>query len=294
MKFAVLFSMLAMSVLTWGQSPTIPPNYVATPIGWLNPACVYDVAVNQSTDGLNIYAADGSVVFSVPPCPFPSIQNGPADPTADFPAVTGTVTDGQRDDTPGFSFLKGKWTVPVRPDRNGPIIFIFPGIEDPQGNFIIQPVLQYGFDSTTGGGGAFWGIASLGCSFSNCFRNSSGVQRVDVGHEIEGKLDGSNCGSSGCFWVITATDKTNGASTQLNFQARQPYPFAFVALEFEGAGLTHCDQLPEQNGMTVQTELKDHTGAVVQGAWHPNTFSSECGFGTTSSDGSSVTLLWHP
>jgi hypothetical protein len=287
MKSVVLLSMLTMSVATWGQSLNLPPNYVATPIGWIHQSCLYEVAENESVEEPGIiHRADGSV-FTPPPCPYATVHPVSSDPSAEFPTFTNWTTDGTRANANGFTFLSGQWTVPLRPDNTGATIFIFPGIQDPQNNFIIQPVLQFG--SSMAGGGNFWAIASFACPFGgNCFINRGGAQRVDVGNTIVGSLVGSHCGG-GCTWVITA-ESSNGSRTQITWQARQVYPFAFVA--FEVAGLSHCNQLPEDTSLKMSTALENSVGAVVTGPWHPETLFPHCNFHTTSSDGSSATLHW--
>jgi hypothetical protein len=196
-------------------------------------------------------------------------------------------TSGERSNGNGFTSFSAEWTVPDNPSKTGADIEIFPALEDPQRDVIIQPVLQWGQ------GGNYWSIESMVCGKigSNCTRST--FEKVSPGDLIDGIISGSNCSSSGCSWTITTADITTGnPSVEVSWQARQPYPFAFVALESD---ISECSQLPPSDGVRVFTSLYDAAGVLVTGPWHeqPSGTGINCEFGTRSSSGSSAKLDWH-
>jgi hypothetical protein len=315
-----LVAALALAAATTGQAQPQPPsrsqddtvlfepqldttkppalNYVLTPAGWYHESCVYEVADSDWVEETAIHHTDGSVQ-TVPSCPYPAYRSIPTannsgnqtQASAPPTPVTNThwATWGNRENSRGFVDFYGEWGVPKRPSATGALIYIFPGLEDPQGNFIIQPVLQYG--RSTFGGGDYWSIASWVCG-SNC--HHSVFVRVDVGHTIDGYMSGSQCSDGVCVWEITTQDAKNGHHTSLSWVAGQVYPQAWVT--FEKYGVSSCEQLPNQDNVAVDTQLYDRAGALVTGAWHPgsNHESPNCDYHTSSDNGKHATLRWNP
>jgi hypothetical protein len=158
-----------------------------------------------------------------------------------------------------FNYLDVQWTVPSAPnDSNSDtsVLYLFPSIENlgQQSNWstwvsIIQPILQWGYNSYNGG--HYWQLESMavvaggGVYFSSPIAANPGDTLEGVIYQFQTNPDG---------WIIYAANVTQGTSTTFNaspMPATWPkYNFAQVGVlegygnAAESVGLNSCLELP--------------------------------------------------
>jgi len=111
-----------------------------------------------------------------------------------------------------ISYFSTRWVVPPAPSTdNGQLIYMFNGIEPSAGNFILQPVLQWG--TSNAGGGSYWSITNwfVGSDGSAVYKALSTVNPGDV---IRGVM--TLTGHSGSdFSYLSAFDGFSSADLQV-------------------------------------------------------------------------------
>jgi hypothetical protein len=186
--------------------------------------------------------------------------------------------------------MTGDWTVPAAPGSNDQqLIYMFIGTQHcvcATAN-IIQPVIQWGYGSSNGGG-PFWGLASWYVTISGSYFVSKLIH-INAGDMVVGliKQTGKSCGSS-CDWNIKGTDATLGTSTTLKVTGLDQQADDFVTLEVYN--LAHCSDYPA-SGQTTFTSLQVNSHAVS--AWSLNVLQNDgCHEKVTSLNPSTVTLYY--
>jgi len=221
------------------------PNYVRTPFGLMHRSCVYSVEDREqiSPDGLSTRAPDGTVRRRTPcrferrttSASFVPQTNGWVDYST-APAAAGA--------TQAFVRLDGAWNVPASPPNSSgnQLLYFFPSFVPSNNSVIIQPVLQWGVGSSSGGG-RFWGIASwivdsaMNASFSP-------LVSVNSGDTIVGRMMATSCTTNfgNCQWSITAS--RGAQSTTLNVSVTNKVFNTVQRGVLEVYNVDTCDQYP--------------------------------------------------
>eukprot|EP01083_Nonionella_stella_P285368 971315_1 len=154
----------------------------------------------------------------------------------------------------GFS---GNWIVPALPIKKSTeeVLYSFIAVQNidwvppennPQQPFdIIQPVLQYGYESGKGGG-PFWGISSWYVTLSNDVVQSPLI-RVNPGEVIYGVMQ--KVGSDS--WFINSIDTTSGQNTSfvVSRAILSSQPWVYVTLEVYN--IDNCQQQYPPKGTSI-------------------------------------------
>eukprot|EP01083_Nonionella_stella_P314080 1130112_1 len=150
----------------------------------------------------------------------------------------------------GVTGFNGNWVVPSVPVESSirEVLYAFTALQnidwvppqtDPSEPFdIIQPVLQYGYESGKGGG-PFWGISSWYVTLSNDVIQSP-LLPVSPGDLIYGVMQRVGNDS----WYINTLDTTIGRNTSFTVSRSLLYsqPWAYVTLEVYD--ISSCDEFP--------------------------------------------------
>jgi hypothetical protein len=216
------------------------------------------------------------------------------------PADTGWIEYGYTYQPPGswYQELDAHWAVPVvplAPYSGIQVYYTFPGTES--NAFIIQPVIQYGFNGDFGG--LRWMMASWHCDAGPGCTHSTPIT-IAAGDAMYGTVAGSNCSNGSCVWTITSQDVTSGQRTMLTVTDTDNYYIAVGgAVEIRGGsglGLTSCDQYPMDgvfySGISLYDQNRSQISPTWFGAVQPATDPS-CNFNVTST-ATSVNLFHNP
>jgi hypothetical protein len=275
-------------------------DYVATPAGWYHRSCVHEIenASRVDKDGL-VTRRDGTT-YQIPKCLYRVYAAQPGtEPLS--PADTGWIEYAYSSQPPGASYqqLNGSWTVPVRPlaPYSGvQVYYAFPGIESSAPAFILQPVLQYGYNGDFGGSN--WEMASWHCDTGPGCTHSTPVI-VSAGDAMYGSVASSNCLGGSCVWTVTVQDATTGQRSVGTWTDTPNYWWAAGgAVELRGSptGLTSCDQYPINGVFYSGISLYDQNGSLLSPAWIPQIQSGtdpSCSFSVNSTT-TSVSLYHNP
>jgi hypothetical protein len=144
------------------------------------------------------------------------------------------------------------WTVPRSPTTtSGQIIFIFDGLQN--SSRILQPVLQWGGDSSDSGSGDYWVIASWNAgSQSDPFYLSPSVIRVNPGDQLVGSMiyTGSTKDASGVTHYNYTSSFVGFPGTELSFSTTEALYNPVETLEVYG--ITQCSDYPATNLMAMR------------------------------------------
>jgi hypothetical protein len=178
-------------------APPQDEEFVLTPGGWRPKSKVHFVPPGHHVSGKGdrltiVETATGKVVKDLGPIEKPAkgkasragkamkVAGGPANgphnpgpkasmvpaPSLPAPPAPGPVTNGwivnsgwTNASANPISYFKTRWAVPPPPATdNSQLIYLFNGIENAGGDYILQPVLQWGVSNA--GGGSYWAIAN--------------------------------------------------------------------------------------------------------------------------------------
>lgn len=182
--------------------------------------------------------------------------------------------------------------VPKDPSHKGnQVLFLFSSFEDENMQWIVQPVLQYGY------GGKYWSMASWIVGPNGKVFRSKDV-KVYAGDKLWGYTHATNCKRDGrCAWTIDMLDLTRHTSTQLKSDVRLPPMKYAQGGVMEAYGLNRCDEYPNQARVDF-TGIAVYDGKQVRhtSKWTENLDPQkpDCRFDVTMRQGetSSVGLHW--
>lgn len=135
--------------------------------------------VHRSATGWDITDASGAAVRH-----FPAAAPIPADTNPNWLSYS----DLTGSPVPPLAKFIGSWTVPDLPTNQNLSIFFFNGLEDAEGQNILQPVLQWG-STAHGAITGSWSIASWYAGSSNAPAFSSEAIPIDPGTALTGVME---------------------------------------------------------------------------------------------------------
>ncbi|HKN07619.1 MAG TPA: hypothetical protein VJ021_08530 [Thermoplasmata archaeon] len=198
---------------------------------------------------------------------------------------------------PTLDYSSAQWFVPASPTTfDGQLIYIFPGLESAAtGCWIIQPVLQWGYNGIFGGN--YWVLADwvVGCS-GNIVTDPLDVP---VTAQITGLLQGSSCQSSNgeCNWAIEATEDVAGVKTGIELSGENPLNDLnahWAALTIEAYDLDKCSDYPLGWTSFTSIALYCSSGSQLTPSWSPTINYTDCGQAVDIESSSDVSLGFFP
>jgi hypothetical protein len=246
------------------RPPGVPEDFVATPNGWFDPACVIEVkpGEREAADG-SVLRRDGSVRRAASRCRSPRfdaqghvvMDDGGAarrDARRDVPAVNGWVEFAESSALGAMSSVRASWTVPAAPPDTGQVIYLFPGLQDAPSTRILQPVL--GFNQAHAARGS-WTLESWNCCVAGTTTHSSAIPATP-GTTVEGEILGKSCNPATgvCPGWSIVTRNAEGASVTLDTTVSTPMEW-LVGHALEAYGIETCDELPP-GGSSVASDFK--------------------------------------
>lgn len=209
-------------------------NWVHTPYGLSYKTCVYR-APNQAVIRKSEIVAPSGAIKRITPCMHPTLsyprsakpstlghpmsQLAPArvapaaGPCGFGPGGTYWAASCYGSASDWVTSFDQEYAVPSNPAKDGALIFLWGGIENAQGNTLLQDVLTWGANGNIVTNPNIWYVTNwyLWPSNNSVISPSIHVNPTDT---IVADLTASKCNSSGwCTWVLKSTDTTNGRST---------------------------------------------------------------------------------
>ncbi len=260
--------------------------YVATPAGLYDRSCVHQIP-NGAHVGLHgrVTRSDGST-FQLPACTHPAHPNLPqwagSSHSVASPSLNGWLEwDSATLSSDTFGTLTADWKVPAKPSGSysgQEVYYTFPGLEN--SSYIIQPVLQYGYNGDYGG--SFWSGASWRCnSGSDCLHGDTIM--ATTGDSIHGSVQASSCVNGTCTWTIVLVDVITGSRSDWTADDNDNYTWASGG-GVEVYSLTQCSQFPQNGVFYTGVATKDLNGTGLSPTWYNHVtsgLSPSCDFSAT-------------
>lgn len=315
---------------TDGRPAGVPPEFVATPMGYFHPTCVKQVAKDDvlHPDELAIYHADGSIDamltcayqhFTADGVPVPielasvSAETSKGDlvllnPSPDADAVKppsishSWIVAVEAFTNSSYGKITTKFKVPKAPSsHDGQIIYLFPGMQDyPNTKTIVQPVL--GWNTPYYSKAEEWSITSWNCCTKGTVYVSPG-EPVKTGDTIYGEVvNQCKAGTLECGkWTIYTEDESTGAWTKLYNESNfgQTFNWGFGSV-LEVYSVKKCSDYPvggalESTSVSVYNDKFDKANQSWY-TWLPagKSATPQCNYGAylDNSSGSSMTITY--
>lgn len=269
---AVLFLFAAGGILSaqtgksYSQLKAEHPGWVQIPGRLIRPDCVHQVPsgaqIEFGSDGKPTadVKMNGNLIAHYDSCPEESIDTrhlgsqGQQDPG---PTGNGWVEASQWElslkSTDNIDDLYGYWHVPSPPAESGALVYLFNGIEPSGGDWIMQPVLQWGSNGAFGGN--YYVFASWLVGPQAFVSNPI---NVNVGDLLTGVNQQNGVTDSNSSYFVTAADRDVDQLTSLSFTSSNSlyhWVWAFAGV-LEAYNVTSCSQYPPNDvSHFYQTEV---------------------------------------
>jgi hypothetical protein len=297
LAFAVPMSMTAGNT---SEATIDHSGWVQAPGALIRPDCVHEVPNGATVETANgqitgDVTLNGTLIAHYDACPEDPVTTRPQGRTASLASAPGGWVEASRwNSNESIDDLWGYWTVPMNPKQNGGLIYLFNGMVNTDGTWIVQPVLQYG--KGAGGGGNNWVIASWIVGPNGFFFHSP-LLSVNSGDTLLGYTVLRFYNARLAIWNVEAKDVTTGAITGIHAPNSQPkWPWAYNVV-LEAYSITSCDQFPPDNGDAFRDTrvYKGPPGYIPTNpewsSWFPSWQGPACNFSIVQSATTS-TLKW--
>ncbi len=205
-------------------------DYVTTPAGLYHRSCVHEIEDGARAGRNGRVTRKNGTTYQLPNClhPVRHIRHGTE---RSSPANNGWIEDAYFPLAAGNQYRQqtANWVVPANPvgsyswtTGGPPVFFTFPGLQSSA--FIIQPVIQYGYNGDFGSASA-WVMASWHCDTGPGCTHSAPIG-ITAGDAMAGSVVASDCANGDCTWTITTRDVTTGQRTILAVADTENYSFA--------------------------------------------------------------------
>lgn len=257
------------------RPPTVPPDFVATPVGYFHRSCIFRVGEDEAVRQDYIEKLDGTRrAFGRCARPSFDLAGNPRD-LSNAPTATGWLASSQMWSAP-LEWISATWTVPPPPVVVGSqVIYLFPGLVPGYNSYILQPVLAWNGEAALG---QRWAIYSWDCcTLGNTFH--SDPVPVEPGETIAGFVWGTGCDQQTgiCSDWQVRTSGQYASSTVPSFppgSVGQALPLA-VGGALEVRNLDSCNQLPPVSAYTFSnTSVRQVGGATISPTWAPHVDST--------------------
>lgn len=268
-----------------------PSDYVATPAGWYHRSCVHEIPNGARVDAKGLVTRSDRSTFQIPQCSYPIYPSAPGLSAQAIPASptnNGWIEFASYQLPSGNSFrqLTAGWHIGAAPTgayTGTQLFYSFPGLEDllDPTVYIIQPVIQYGYNGSFGG--SYWTAASWRCNSGSDCRYGTPIVAA-VGDSVYGSVQASACVNGICTWTISVVDVTKGTRSDWTADDTDNYDWV-TGGAVEVNDLTECNQYPDTGVYYSSISLYDRYGSRTTPAWAnslPLNPSPSCGFDVAS------------
>jgi|HubBroStandDraft_1064217.scaffolds.fasta_scaffold27440_2 hypothetical protein len=295
-------------------NPTLDhPGWIHIPGELINPSCVHqlpkgaNVEVNGNGQVTGEVTVNGRHYAQYAPCSDAPVVLRPQGQTPGVSSPIGTtnqwVETAERyvslNSSDDIDYLAANWTVPSSPSEYGAIIYLFNGIEPSTETWILQPVLQFGYNGSFGGN--YWVIASWVVSPHYSFY--SDPEQVYTGDVLLGTTEmiGQSTYNNTLYYEVTAQDTNSGASTWITTSTKGLHWVYGFDGTLEAYDVTSCAQYPA-NGSEAFTNTQFDHGYTLLTPISPQSWTADvitpnpgpaCAFSVTPNAAGS-TLYWTP
>lgn len=297
---------------TQATSSAVPVDHstwVQAPGELVRPDCVHEIpngAVAEVTNDGQLtgdVTLNGTLIAHYNACSESPVITRPRGRTGGVANPPGTgngwIEASQREaslsSSDNLDFLSGTWTVPSYPSLlSGQLLYVFNAIEPASGDWILQPVLQYGVSPA--GGGNYWAIASWLVG-ANGYAFHSPLVKVAPGNSIFGYTEMTAVSGDTSYWAVEARDTTTGAYSWITAHVSgQHWTWAYAAV-LEAYNVTSCENFPSAGHAIFNGTVVDHGfpkyESLSQTGWYGAIYSyggPSCEFAVVA--GSESTLHW--
>lgn len=192
--------------------------WVYTPEGLMYKACTLRAPAHSTIAGDEIILRSGARQ-QIKPCKYPTLAypgaGKPAQPLSVIPAP-GPCYFGRGGDWWGatcwgsaspLTYLSEEYAVPTNPAKSGALMFFWGGLQDANGDTVLQDVLTWGANGAVTNPNIWYVTPWYVFNGRSAQGNSI---HVAPGDTIYNSLTASNCNSSGdCSWELATTDLNN-------------------------------------------------------------------------------------
>ena len=261
MAAAFLGGFAGLSTYSVAQDQTLASQAAMEHPGWMQipgelirPDCVHEIPQGATVEVANgeitgDVTLNGTLIAHYDACPedaFVTRPRGRSGTLATPPGTGNGWVEASEWDVPlgasdNLDFMGGRWTVPSNPSLNGALIFLFNAIEPSDGNWILQPVLQYG--SNGGLGGDYWTIASW-LAGPNGYVFHSPLETVHPGNLILASTEMTGTSGNTLYWKVSAQDSTTGANSWITAHSSGLHWTWAYAGVLEAYNVTSCSNFP--------------------------------------------------
>ncbi len=283
----------------------VPLDYVVTPHGLFHKSCVHEVNAGAHIDAEGTVIAPSGLKFQLGACQFPVEPYATREVRVKPPVYMVTPADiASMYTTMGWDeatfWLSGSrlgsmtasFAVPKAPKHAGEALFLWFGTRSSDGHEIIQPVLQYG--PKTPSGGNVWTMSGWICCPVGNDVYSTPLQ-VYAGDQLAGRVERRTCGPTTCDWEVAVTDVRLGQTTGFSNDTSKDY-ICQIGGAVESYGVVDCDGYPEDGSTTFSgIAMLDEGGAQLQANWSDFPYGGglvNCTFGLEHSVADTVKLIY--
>jgi len=279
-------------------------DWEMTPEGLSFKTCVYGVPMNGVLRNNEIISPSGAV-RKITPCTHPTITA----PVSAAPTATRSpiLPAGACGFGPGGVYWAAscygsspswvtsfdqKYAVPSNPAKTGALIFLWGGIENAEGNTLLQDVLTWGANGNIVTQPNIWYVNNWYLWPGNNSVHSASMH-VNPNDTIIADLTASNCTSGGqCTWALTSTDTVSGRTTSMTIGSGVAFNL-LIGSAMEVPRAQGCVETPASGHAAFRNlTVKGNTGTITPtfGVSYPN---PQCSI-TMNQTSSASDIIWKP
>jgi hypothetical protein len=279
-------------------------DWVHTPYGLSYKTCVYRAPNHAVVSDSKIVAPSGAVQ-RITPCTHPTLRYpGSAEPTAGKVAPdSGPCAFGPGGDywaascygsAPAWvTSFDQEYAVPSDPAKDGALIFLWGGLEDANGDTLLQDVLTWGANGTIVTNPNIWYVTPwyLWPGNNSVIGPSIHVEPVDT---IVADLTASKCSSSGgaCTWVLKSTDTNSGKTTSLTVGSDATFDLLLGSV-MEVPSADGCVETPTGGHAAFRHLTVGGNDGTITPDFGSSTPDPQCSVSITQTS-SAADILWKP
>jgi hypothetical protein len=288
-------------------------NWVHTPYGLSYKSCVYHAPDHGVVWQSKIVAPSGAVQ-RITPCLHPTLlYPGSAAPRRGEPGAgkNGAGKNGANSGPCAFgpggvywaascngsapawvTSFDQKYAVPSDPAKDGALIFLWGGIEDANGDTLLQDVLTWGANGTIVTNPNIWYVTNwyLWPGNNSVISPSIHVEPVDT---IVADLTASKCSSGGaCTWVLKSTDVNSGGSASLTVGSDATFDLLLGSV-MEVPRADGCVETPTSGHAAFRNLTIAGNDGTITPDFGTSTPDPQCSVSITQS-ASAADILWKP
>jgi hypothetical protein len=185
-----------------------------------------------------------------------------------------------------------EYAVPSDPAKDGALIFIWGGLEDANGDTLLQDVLTWGANGDIVTNPNIWYVTNwyLWPGNNSVISPSMHVAPVDT---IVASLTASDCSSSGtCTWLLESNDKNNGGSVSLTIGSGVSFDLLLGSV-LEVPRASGCVETPANGHAAFRDLVVDGDNGTITPDFGTSIPDSQCSVSITQ-EPNGGDILWKP